>query len=94
MRLELNNQLFDQYMGPKQVLPFQVRENWGLMRRLLKNNILIIRKDINDQMGKNVNNKFSLHNTSNRNGKHLMDFILENKLTCPNTKFQITITLS
>ena len=34
------------------------------------------------QIGKNVNNKFSLHNSSNRNGEHLTDFTLENRLTC------------
>ena len=37
-----------------------------------------------------VNNKFSLHSSSNRNGKHLTDFTLENRLTCLNTKFQKT----
>ena len=33
-------------------------------------------------------NKYSLHNTSNRNGKHLIDFMIENRLTCLNTNFQ------
>ena len=41
---------------------------------------------MNAQIGKNVNNKFSLHNSSNRNGEHLTDFALENRLTCLNTK--------
>ena len=27
--------------------------------------------------GKNGNNKYSLHNTSNRNGQHLTDFMIE-----------------
>ena len=40
---------------------------------------------MNAQIGKNVNNKFSL---SNRNGEHLTDFTLENRLTCLNTEFQ------
>ena len=31
---------------------------------------------------------FSQHDSSNRNGKHLTDFMLENRLTCLNTKFQ------
>ena len=35
---------------------------------------LIISGDMNAQIGKNVNNKFSLHNLSNRNGEHLTDF--------------------
>ena len=43
---------------------------------------------MNAQIGKNVNHKFSLHNLSNRNGQHLTDFTLENRLTCLNTKFQ------
>ena len=42
---------------------------------------------MNAQIGKNVN-KLSLHNSSNRNGQHLMGFIIENRLTCLNTKFQ------
>ena len=37
---------------------------------------------------KNVNNKFSLHNSSNRNGEHLTYFTQENRLTCLHTKFQ------
>ena len=51
-------------------------------------NILIIGGDINARIGKNVNNKFSLHISSNRNEEHLTDFTLENRLTCLNTKFQ------
>ena len=43
---------------------------------------------MNVQIGKNVNNKFSLHNSSNRNGEHLTDFPQEIRLTCLNTKFQ------
>ena len=43
---------------------------------------------MNAQIGKNVNNKFSLHNSSNRNGDHLTDFTLEKRLTSLNTKFQ------
>ena len=47
----------------------------------------IISRDMNPQIGKNVKNKFSLHNLSNRNEKHLTDFLLENRLTCLNTRF-------
>ena len=43
---------------------------------------------MNAQIGKNGNNKYSLHNTSNRNGQHLTDFMIENRLTCLNTNFQ------
>ena len=42
----------------------------------------------NTQTGKNVNNKFSLENSSNRNGEHLTDFTLENRLTRLSTKYQ------
>ena len=34
------------------------------------------------------NNKYSLHNTSNRNGQHLTDFMIENRLACLNTNYQ------
>ena len=33
------------------------------------------RQDLFAQIGKNGNNKYSLHNMSNRNGQHLTDFI-------------------
>ena len=51
-----------------------------------QNNVLIIGGYMNAQIGKNTN-KFSLHNSSNKNGKHLTNFTQENKLTCHNTKF-------
>ena len=53
-----------------------------------KHNVLIWGGDVNPKRSKNVNNKFNLHNLSNRNGEHLTEFILENRLTCFNTKFQ------
>ena len=43
---------------------------------------------MNAQIGKNGNNKYSLHNTSNRNGPHLTDFMIENRLTSLNTNYQ------
>ena len=43
---------------------------------------------MNAQIGEKVGNKFSLHNSSNRNREYLTDFTLENVLTCLNTKFQ------
>ena len=49
--------------------------------------VLIIKGDMNAQIGKNKNRKFSLHNSSNRNGEHLTDFSLANGLICRNTKF-------
>ena len=61
----------------------------SLVRSILKHNVLVIGGDMNTQIGKNGNNKYSLQNTSNRNGQHLTDFVIENRLTCLNTNFQM-----
>ena len=53
-----------------------------------KRNILVIGGDMNAQIGKNVNHKFGLNNSSNRNEQHLTDFTIENRLTGLNTNFQ------
>ena len=60
----------------------------SLVCSIPKHNILVIGGDMNVQIDKNVNHKFSLHSSSNRNGEHLTDFTPENRLTCLNTKFQ------
>ena len=60
----------------------------SLVRSIPKHNVLAIGGDMNAQVGKNLNNKFCLHNLSNRNGENLMDFTLENRITCLNTEFQ------
>ena len=60
----------------------------SLVHTIPKHNVLIIGGDMNAQIGKNINNKFSLHNSSNRIGQHLTDFTLENWLTGLNIKFQ------
>ena len=60
----------------------------SLVRSIPKHNLLIIGGDMNAQIGKNRNNKYSLHNTSDRNGQHLTDFMIENRLTCLNTNYQ------
>ena len=60
----------------------------SLVRSIPKHNLLVIGGDMNAQIGKNRNNKYSLHNASNRNGQHLIDFMIENRLTCLNTNFQ------
>ena len=60
----------------------------SLVRSIPKHNVLVIGGDMNAQIGKNVNNKFSLHNLSNRNGDHQTDFTLETRLTCLYAKFQ------
>ena len=60
----------------------------SLVRSIPKHNMLVISGDMNAQIGKNGNNKYSLHNMSNRNGQHLTDFMIENSLTCLNTNYQ------
>ena len=60
----------------------------SLVRSIPKHNMLVIGGDMNAQFGKNGNNKYSLHNTSNRNGQHLTDFMTENRLECLNTNYQ------
>ena len=50
--------------------------------------VLIIGGDMNAQIGKDENDKFCLHNLSNRNCEYLTDFSLKNSLSCLNTKFQ------
>ena len=42
-----------------------------LVRSTPKHNVLVIGGDMNAQIGKNVNHKFSLHNLSNRNREHI-----------------------
>ena len=60
----------------------------SLVCSILKHNMLVIGGDMNAQIGKNGNNKYSLHNTSNRNEQHLTDFMIENRLACLNTNYQ------
>ena len=60
----------------------------SLERSIPKHNMLVIGGDMNAQIGKNRTNRFSLHNTSNRNGQHQTDFMIENRLTCLNTNYQ------
>ena len=60
----------------------------SLVQSIPKHNVLVSGGAMNAQIGKNVNHKFSLHNSSSRNEEHLIDFSLENRLTCRNIKFQ------
>ena len=60
----------------------------SLVRSIPKHNVPVIGGDMNAQIGKNGNNKYSLHDTSNRNGQHLTDFMIENRITCLNTNYQ------
>ena len=60
----------------------------SLICSIAKHNVLVIGGDMNAQNGKNGNNRHSFHNTSNRNGQHLTDFMMENRLTCLNSNYQ------
>ena len=60
----------------------------SLVCSIIKHNVLIIGGNMNAQIGKSKDNKFSLHSLSNRNEEHLTDFLQENGLLCLNTKFQ------
>ena len=60
----------------------------SLVRIIPKHNVLVIGGDMNAQIGKNGNNKYRLHITSNRNGQHLTDFMIENRLTNLNKNHQ------
>ena len=60
----------------------------SLVRSIPKHNMLVIGGDMNAKIGKNRNNKYSLHSTSNRNGQHLTDFMIENRLAYLNTNYQ------
>ena len=60
----------------------------SLVRSIPKHNVLVIGGDMNAQIGKNGNNRYSLHTTSNRNGQYLTEFMMENRLTCLNTNYQ------
>ena len=60
----------------------------SLVRSIPKHNGLVIGRDMNAQIGKNGNNKYSLHKTSNRNVQYLTDFMIEKRLTCLNTNYQ------
>ena len=53
----------------------------SLARSIPKHNVLIIGGYMNAQIGKNGRNRHSFHNTSNRNGQHLTEFMMENRLS-------------
>ena len=50
----------------------------SLVRSSPKHNVLVIGGDMNAQIGKNGNYKYSLQNSLNRNRHHLTDFMIEN----------------
>ena len=64
------------------------KELFFFLSSILKHNVLIIGGNMDAQIGKNEDNEFGLHNTSNRNVEHLIDFSLENEQTSLNANFQ------
>ena len=60
----------------------------SLVWHISKHNVLTINGDIDVPIGKDRNNKLSLHNLPNRNREYLEDFSLENRLTCLNAEFK------
>ena len=56
-------------------------ELFSLVRSIPKHNVVVIGEDMKAQIGKNGNNEYSLHYTSNRNGLHLTEFMMKNRLT-------------
>ena len=62
-------------------------ELFSLVRIIPKDNVLIIDGDMDAQIGKDENNKFCIYKLLNRNGKHLREFLQENRLTCLYSKF-------
>ena len=57
----------------------------SLVSSIPKYNMLVIGGDTNAQIEKNRNNKYSLHNTKNRNAQHLTDFMID-KINMPQYK--------
>ena len=63
------------------------------IREIPKHNVLIIGWDFNTHLGQDNGYKFSYHQTTNRNGQLLNDFLIENNMICLNTKRAFTKTL-
>ena len=60
----------------------------ALVRQVPIHNVLIIAGDFNAQLGRDHNYKYTFHQTTNRNGNKLHNFLKENSLECLNTKYQ------
>ena len=58
------------------------------IREIPKHNVLIIGGDFNAHLGQDNGYKFAYHQTTNRNGQMLNDFLIENNMICLNTKLQ------
>ena len=60
----------------------------SILAQHIPKNILIISGNMKDQIGKDGNNEFCLHNLWSRNGKYLANFSLKNRFACQDIKFQ------
>ena len=60
----------------------------SLVRSIPKHNLLVIGGDMNAQIGEKTETNTAYTTRSNRNGQHLIDFMIEDRLTCFNTNFQ------
>ena len=60
----------------------------ALTRSIPRHSILIIGGDFNSYLGQEDGLKYEFHNSTNRNGNMLKDYLQENKLLCLNTHFQ------
>ena len=60
----------------------------SIVREVPKHNVLIIGGDMNAQLGQNEQHRFTYHNSCNRNGEYLQQFLNEIHLKCLNTRFQ------
>ena len=59
-----------------------------ITRQIPKHNVLIIGGDLNAHLGKDCGYKYAYHQTTNRNGQMLKDYLQENNMLCLNTHFQ------
>ena len=59
-----------------------------LTRQIPKHNVLIIGGDLNAHLGKDSGYTYAYHQTTNRNGQMLKDYLQENNMLCLNTHFQ------
>ena len=52
------------------------------------NNVIIIGRDLNEHIGKDSGYKYAYHQTTDRNGQMLEDYLQENNILSLNTHFQ------
>ena len=60
----------------------------SLIHHVPKHNVLVVGGDMNAHVGRTEEHKYTYHQSTNRNGEHMLDFATENGLACLNTQFQ------